>query len=119
MFHTKTGCKASLRVKLNEEGLYDVFHHVNLHNHPLSRKESTHLHHLERDMFSLGMRKTNEDMISSGMGAMESYEYMTYDVRNIDLHKLIIIKLYIYILLVIAERYQLYLCSKVQFFGVP
>ncbi|XP_073036999.1 protein FAR1-RELATED SEQUENCE 5-like isoform X3 [Primulina eburnea] len=36
---TRTGCKASLRVKLNDDGVYEVLSHVMEHNHPFTRTE--------------------------------------------------------------------------------
>ncbi|KAL6531346.1 hypothetical protein OROMI_027709 [Orobanche minor] len=75
---TRTGCKASLRVKMNSEGVYEVVGHNILHNHTLTRKEWRHMHYSQRAI-------TNEkaidigDMTPSGTGATGSFRYMTQD----------------------------------------
>ncbi|XP_073130235.1 protein FAR1-RELATED SEQUENCE 5-like [Henckelia pumila] len=76
---TRTECKASLRVKLNGVGLYEVVSHVNIHNHALTRKEWSHHHRSERRI-SNAKGKAIEDMLSSGMRATDSYRYMVHEV---------------------------------------
>ncbi|XP_073133451.1 protein FAR1-RELATED SEQUENCE 5-like [Henckelia pumila] len=75
---TRTGCKASLRVKLNDECLYEVVSHVMIHNHPFTRIAWSHHHRLERRISNV-KDKAIEDMISSGMRATDSYRYMVHE----------------------------------------
>nr|GMD81234.1 protein FAR1-RELATED SEQUENCE 5-like [Ipomoea batatas] len=63
---TRTRCEASMRVRLNDEGVYEVAHHITSHNHPLTRKEWVHLHRSEREITS-EKAQAIETMISSGM----------------------------------------------------
>ncbi|KAL8473735.1 hypothetical protein ACS0TY_030544 [Phlomoides rotata] len=53
-------------------------HHVIVHNHPLSRLDWNHLHRSKREITN-EKRKAIEDMISSGMGGMDSFRYMAHD----------------------------------------
>ncbi|KAL3651853.1 hypothetical protein CASFOL_004855 [Castilleja foliolosa] len=55
---TRTGCKASLRVKMNSDGDYEVVSHNTLHNHTFW-KDSSRAHHSERLI-------TADDVIYSG-----------------------------------------------------
>lgn len=41
---TRTGCRAAMRVKLDEEGYFEVKHHVLIHNHELTKPSWHHLH---------------------------------------------------------------------------
>ncbi|XP_073143038.1 protein FAR1-RELATED SEQUENCE 5-like isoform X2 [Henckelia pumila] len=75
---TRTGCKASLRVKLNNEGLYEVVSHVTTHNHAFTRIEWSHHHRSERTVTDV-KGKAIEDMPSSGMRATDSYRYTVHD----------------------------------------
>ncbi|XP_073152030.1 protein FAR1-RELATED SEQUENCE 5-like [Henckelia pumila] len=75
---TRTGCKALLRVKLNDECLYEVVSHVMIHNHAFTRIESSHHHRSERRISNV-KGKAIEDMISSGMRATDSYRYMVHE----------------------------------------
>ncbi|XP_073031667.1 protein FAR1-RELATED SEQUENCE 5-like [Primulina eburnea] len=59
---TRTRCKASLRVKLNEGGVYEVLSHVMVHNHPFTRIEWGHLHRSERTI-SKEKGKVIEDIV--------------------------------------------------------
>ncbi|XP_073138365.1 protein FAR1-RELATED SEQUENCE 5-like [Henckelia pumila] len=75
---TRTGCKALLRVKLNDECLYEVVSHVMIHNHAFTRIEWSHHHRSERRISNV-KGKAIEDMISSGMRATDSYRYMVHE----------------------------------------
>ena len=75
---TRTGCKATLRVKLNDEDMYEIMNHVIEHNHHLTRKEWGHLHRSER-MITSEKGTVIEDMINSGMRPVDSYRYMVHD----------------------------------------
>nr|GMC77755.1 protein FAR1-RELATED SEQUENCE 5-like [Ipomoea batatas] len=75
---THTGCEASMRVRLNDEGVYEVAHHITSHNHPLTRKECVHLHRSEREITS-EKAQAIETMISSGMRAVDSFRYMVQE----------------------------------------
>lgn len=72
---TRTGCNAEIRVKLNDDGVYEVIHHIRSHNHPLTRKEWVHLHRSER-VITNEKGLAIESMISSGMRASDSFRYM-------------------------------------------
>ncbi|XP_073059472.1 protein FAR1-RELATED SEQUENCE 5-like isoform X7 [Primulina eburnea] len=78
---TRTGCKASLRVKLNDDGVYEVLSHVMEHNHPFTRTEWGHLHRSERTI-TKEKGKAIEDMITSGMRSSDSFRYMVQDARG-------------------------------------
>ncbi|XP_073137297.1 protein FAR1-RELATED SEQUENCE 5-like [Henckelia pumila] len=75
---TRTRCKASLRGKLNEEGLYEVLSHLKIHNHAFTRIEWSHHHRSERRI-SNAKDKAIEDMLSSGMRPIDSYRYMVHE----------------------------------------
>nr|GME10621.1 protein FAR1-RELATED SEQUENCE 5-like [Ipomoea batatas] len=75
---TRTGCEASMRVRLNDEDVYEVAHHITSHNHPLTRKEWVHLHRSEREIIS-EKAQAIETMISSGMRAVDSFCYMVQE----------------------------------------
>ncbi|XP_021774614.1 protein FAR1-RELATED SEQUENCE 5-like [Chenopodium quinoa] len=47
---TRTDCRACIRVKMNEDGLFEVVQHVLVHNHDLTRKQWHYLHRSEREM---------------------------------------------------------------------
>ncbi|KAL8507989.1 hypothetical protein ACS0TY_018512 [Phlomoides rotata] len=68
-----------MRVKRNQEGVFEVVKHELQHNHPLTRPEWSHLHRSERKI-SNEKAKAIEDMISSGMRATESYRYLAHTV---------------------------------------
>ncbi|KAL8466228.1 hypothetical protein ACS0TY_035370 [Phlomoides rotata] len=68
-----------MRVKRNQEGVFEVVKHELQHNHPLTRPEWSHLHRSERKI-SNEKAKAIEDMTSSGMRATESYRYLAHTV---------------------------------------
>ncbi|KAL3622242.1 hypothetical protein CASFOL_033653 [Castilleja foliolosa] len=73
---TRTGCKASLRAKLNAEGsLFEVLDHNTAHNHILTRKSWNHLHRSQR-VITKEKAIAIDTMISSGMKATDSFGYM-------------------------------------------
>ncbi|KAH6762432.1 hypothetical protein C2S52_019865 [Perilla frutescens var. hirtella] len=72
---TRTNCKAPLRVRRGQDGLLEVIEHVQEHNHELSRKEWSHIHRSQRSITD-DKAVHIEDMISSGMRASDSYQYM-------------------------------------------
>lgn len=74
----RTGCQASLRAKMNDDGVYEVIHHVLLHNHELTRKEWSHFHRSERKM-GTEKGKAIEEMISSRIRPTDSYRYMSHN----------------------------------------
>nr|GMD82307.1 protein FAR1-RELATED SEQUENCE 5-like [Ipomoea batatas] len=78
---TRTRCEASMRVRLNDEGVYEVAHHITSHNHPLTRKEWVHLHRSEREITS-EKAQAIETMISSGMRAIDSFRYMVQEAEG-------------------------------------
>ncbi|KAL8465052.1 hypothetical protein ACS0TY_034510 [Phlomoides rotata] len=47
---TRTKCKAMMRIKRNNDGVYEVVKHIEKHNHPLTRTEWSHLHRSERSI---------------------------------------------------------------------
>ena len=47
---TRTDCGASIRVKMNEEGQFEIIHHIMAHNHPLTRQPLNYLHRSKRRM---------------------------------------------------------------------
>ncbi|XP_057767244.1 protein FAR1-RELATED SEQUENCE 5-like [Salvia miltiorrhiza] len=73
---TRTNCKASLKIKLNADGLYEIFFHNTEHNHTLSR---SYMHHPQR-LADIEKDIVIEDMISSEMRAVDSLRYMGHDV---------------------------------------
>lgn len=75
---TRTNCKAILKAKLNDEGVYEVFEHNMDHNHILSRKEWSYMHRSERSISS-EKAVVIEDLVSSGLKATDSFRYMVYD----------------------------------------
>ncbi|KAL8466369.1 hypothetical protein ACS0TY_035463 [Phlomoides rotata] len=47
---TRTNCKAMMRIKRNNDGVYEVVKHIEKHNDPLTRTEWSHLHRSERSI---------------------------------------------------------------------
>ncbi|KAL2931626.1 Protein FAR1-RELATED SEQUENCE 5 [Bienertia sinuspersici] len=72
---TRTDCKACIRVKYNEEGLFEVIHHVIAHNHDLTRTQWNYLHRSQREI-TKEKGQAIESMQKSGLSAMDSYSYM-------------------------------------------
>ncbi|KAL8483256.1 hypothetical protein ACS0TY_026083 [Phlomoides rotata] len=65
---TRTNCKTVMRIKRNNDGVYEVVKHIEKHNHPLTRIEWSHLHRSERNITE-EKTKAIEEMLSSGMRA--------------------------------------------------
>lgn len=80
----RTGCNASLRAKINDDGLFEVVHHNTEHNHELTRPEWSYMHRSQR---SIGGEKAIaiEEMTSSGMRPTDSFRYMTKDAGGVDI----------------------------------
>ncbi|KAL8468256.1 hypothetical protein ACS0TY_031481 [Phlomoides rotata] len=60
---TRTNCKAMMRIKRNNDGVYEV----------------SHLHRSERSITD-EKAKAIEEMLSSGLRATQSFRYMAYNV---------------------------------------
>lgn len=78
---TRTNCKASLKAKLNADGLYEVVDHNTEHNHALYRKAWSYMHHSQRPVSAMKAIVV-EDMISSEMRAADSLRYMAHDAKG-------------------------------------
>ncbi|XP_047941420.1 protein FAR1-RELATED SEQUENCE 5-like isoform X4 [Salvia hispanica] len=78
-FITRTNCKASLKVKLNADCLYEIVDHNTEHNHPLSRKEWSYMHCSQRPV-NTEKAIVIDDMISSETRQVDSLRYMAHDV---------------------------------------
>ncbi|KAL8475156.1 hypothetical protein ACS0TY_030802 [Phlomoides rotata] len=76
---TRTNCKAMMRIKRNNDGVYEVVKHIEKHNHLLTRIEWSHLHRSERSITD-EKAKAIEEMLSSGLRATKSFRYMAYNV---------------------------------------
>ncbi|KAL8511299.1 hypothetical protein ACS0TY_017922 [Phlomoides rotata] len=76
---TRTNCKAMMRIKRNNDGVYEAVKHIEKHNHPLTRIEWSHLHRSERSITD-EKAKAIEEMLSSGLIATQSFRYMAYNV---------------------------------------
>ncbi|KAL8553626.1 hypothetical protein ACS0TY_002075 [Phlomoides rotata] len=77
-FVTRTNCKAMMRTKRNQEGLFEVVRHEIEHNHPLIRTEWSYLHRSERkitDEKAIAI----EDLTSSEMRATKSLCYLAHN----------------------------------------
>ncbi|XP_021753749.1 protein FAR1-RELATED SEQUENCE 1-like [Chenopodium quinoa] len=72
---TRTDCRACIRVKMNEDGLFEVVQHVLVHNHELTRKQWHYLHRSEREMTE-EKGQVIENLQKSGLSAMDSYRAM-------------------------------------------
>ncbi|XP_021770696.1 protein FAR1-RELATED SEQUENCE 5-like [Chenopodium quinoa] len=72
---TRTDCRACIRVKMNEDGLFEVVQHILVHNHELTRKQWHYLHRSEREMTE-EKGQVIENLQTSGLSAMDSYRAM-------------------------------------------
>ncbi|XP_056685454.1 protein FAR1-RELATED SEQUENCE 5-like [Spinacia oleracea] len=72
---TRTGCNASIRLKLQKDGKFIVFHHVIEHNHALTRES---LQNFERSQRKIDEEKGKviEGLTLSGITPADSYRYM-------------------------------------------
>ncbi|XP_056698371.1 protein FAR1-RELATED SEQUENCE 5-like [Spinacia oleracea] len=72
---TRTGCNASIRLKLQKDGKFIVFHHVIEHNHDLTRES---LQNFERSQRKIDEEKGKviEGLTLSGITPADSYRYM-------------------------------------------
>ncbi|XP_056696368.1 protein FAR1-RELATED SEQUENCE 5-like isoform X1 [Spinacia oleracea] len=80
---TRTECKACIRVKLNEEGNFEVIQHVLHHNHELIRKPWQYLHKSQREITE-EKAEYIEAMGTSGLRPMESFRYMCVEAGGED-----------------------------------
>ncbi|KAL8484055.1 hypothetical protein ACS0TY_026665 [Phlomoides rotata] len=84
---TRTNCKAMMRIKRNNDGVYEVVKHIEKNNHPLTKIEWSHLHRSERSITD-EKAKAIEEMLSSGLRPTQSFRYMAYNVgggRTLDI----------------------------------
>jgi len=81
---TRTGCEASIRAKVNEDGQFKIVSHVLHHNHPLTRQSLNYLHRCQRQMTS-PKKQAIEAMTSCGLTPIDSYRYMTTEAGGEDL----------------------------------
>lgn len=75
---TRTECRASLRAKMNGDGLFEIIDHNTIHNHTLTREKWSRMHRSER-LNSSEKSSVIEDMISPDMRASDSFRYMAKD----------------------------------------
>ncbi|XP_074296481.1 protein FAR1-RELATED SEQUENCE 5-like [Silene latifolia] len=76
--HTRVGCKANIRCKLDKHGRYRVMHHNVFHNHALTRIEWQHLHRSERKITN-ETAKAITSFEDVGIGPTDSYRYWSND----------------------------------------
>ena len=80
---TRTGCKACIRAKLTEDGMFEIDEHVIAHNHELTKKEWQHLQRSERKITQEKANAIN-NMLQSGLKATQSFNLMAQEAGGID-----------------------------------
>jgi hypothetical protein len=74
----RTDCKASIRVKMNNEGQYEVISHVLQHNHDTVKEQHTHFLRSQRRIDE-SKGELIKSMLSAGIAPVDSYNFMCKD----------------------------------------
>lgn len=80
---TRTGCKAYLRAKINEDGTWEVDDHILAHNHQLSMEEHEHMHRSNRKVTE-EKAEAIDLMLSAGLKPTQAFNLMVKEAGGTD-----------------------------------